>query len=92
MVVRVRLQPSWKLFLGLAADLLIVGGVGGILVWLWGLSDGAVYQYTQNAHFSRETAGGDFGLPGMPRSSKRARGPALLAGWPQRCPSAILCF
>lgn len=64
MVVRVRLQPSWKLFLGLAADLLIVGGVGGMLVWLWGLSDGAVYQYTQSAHFSREAAGGDFGTAG----------------------------
>ena len=60
MVVRVRLQPLWKLFLGVVADLLIVGGVGGMLVWLWDLSDGAVYQYTQGARFSREAAGGDF--------------------------------
>ncbi len=62
MVVRVRLQPLWKLFLGLTADLLILVGVAGMLVWLWGLSDGAVYQYTQSAYFSRETAGGDFGI------------------------------
>ena len=64
MVVRVRLQPPWKLFLGLTADLLILVGIAGMLVWLWGLSDGAVYQYTQSAHFSREAAGGDFGIAG----------------------------
>jgi len=64
MVVRVRLQPLWKLFLGVVADLLIIGGVVGMLVWFWGLSDGAVYQYTQSAHFSRETAGGDVGIAG----------------------------
>ena len=52
MVVRVRLQPPWKLFLGLTADLLLLVGVAGILVWLWGLSDGAVYQYAQDVHFS----------------------------------------
>ena len=62
MLVRVRLQPLWKLFLGLTADLLIFVGVAGVLVWFWGLSDGAIYQYTQNAHFSWETAGGDFGI------------------------------
>jgi sortase A len=54
MVVRVRLQPVWKLFLRVTADLLIFVGVAGMLVWLWGLSDGAVYQYAQSAHFSRE--------------------------------------
>ncbi|MBZ5673771.1 MAG: class D sortase [Acidobacteriia bacterium] len=64
MVVRVRLQPLWKLFLGVVADLLIVGGVAGMLVWLWGLSDGAVYQYTQGAQFTREAAGSDFGIAG----------------------------
>jgi len=64
MVVRVRLQPPWKLFLGVVADLLIVGGVAGMLVWFWGLSDGAVYQYSQSAHFSREAAGGDFEIAG----------------------------
>jgi LPXTG-site transpeptidase (sortase) family protein len=80
MVVRVRLQPLWKLFLGVVADLLIVGGVAGMLVWLWGLSDGAVYQYTQNAHFSREAAGGDFGIAGntaVAEASPRSG----VAGW-----------
>ena len=33
-----------------------------MLVWLWGLSDGALYQFTQNARFSREAAGSDFGI------------------------------
>jgi sortase A len=75
MVVRVRLQPLWKFFLAVVADLLIFVGVAGMLIWLWGLSDGAVYQYTQNAHFAREAAGGDFGIAGntvaeaSPRSS-----------------------
>jgi len=66
MVVRVRLQPVWKLFLQVTADLLIFVGVAGILVWIWALSDGAVYQYAQNAHFSREAAGGDYGSAGNP--------------------------
>lgn len=56
MIVRVRLQPLWKLFLMVTADLLIVLGVGGMLVWVWGLSDGAVYQYTQGVQFSEEAA------------------------------------
>jgi len=48
----------------LTADLLILLGVAGVLVWLWGLSDGVVYQYTQSADFSRENAGGDLGIAG----------------------------
>jgi sortase A len=63
MVVRVRLQPLWKLFLGVTADLLIFLGVAGALVWLWGISDGVVYQYAQDAHFSRE-ASNDLGIAG----------------------------
>jgi LPXTG-site transpeptidase (sortase) family protein len=35
-----------------------------MLVWLWGLSDGTVYQYTQDARFSQEAAGGDFEIAG----------------------------
>lgn len=62
MVVRVRHQPLWKLFVGVVADLLIFVGIAGMLVWFWGLSDGAVYQYTQGAQFTREAAGSDFGI------------------------------
>ena len=92
MIVRVRLQPLWKLFLGVTADLLILVGVGGMLVWLWGLSDGAIYQHTQSAQFSRETAGGEVGIAGNPAiPHSRARDPASLAGSLQRCPSAIHC-
>ena len=64
MVVRVRLQPLWKLFLGIVADLLILLGVAGVLVWLWGLSDGAVYQYAQGVRFSRDAGSGDFRIAG----------------------------
>jgi LPXTG-site transpeptidase (sortase) family protein len=93
MVVRVRLKSLWKVFLGVMADLLILVGVGGMLVWLWGLSDGAIYQYTQSAHFSRETAGGDVGIagnPAIPEVSPRSgvstlRAPAL----PKRDPLLI---
>jgi len=72
MTVRVRLQPPWKLFLGLMADLLILLGVAGVLVWLWGLSDGAVYQYAQGVRFSSDAGGGDFGIacsPAIPEAS-----------------------
>ena len=66
MVVRVRPKPLWKLFLGVTADLLVFVGVAGVLIWLWGLSDGVIYQYAQSAHFSRETAGSDIGITGNP--------------------------
>lgn len=66
MVVRVRPKPLWKLFLGVAADLLILLGVAGVLVWLWGLSDGVVYQYTQGVQFSRDAGGGDAAIAGSP--------------------------
>jgi sortase A len=74
MVLRVRLQPSWKLFLRVTADLLIVLGVAGVLVWLWGLSDGFVYQYSQSIQFSKEATGGDV---------KIAENPVIPAASPQ---------
>lgn len=72
MVLRVRLQPPWKVFLGVTADLLILVGVAGVLVWGWGLADGALYQYAQSAHF--EAAGSNFGIadnPAVPETSPR---------------------
>jgi len=90
MVVRVRLQPLWEFSLAVVADLLILVGIGGMLVWLWGLSEGAVYQYTQNAHFSREAAGGDFGIAGTPavvEASPQSGVPAWIApALPKRDP------
>ena len=90
MVVRVRFQPLWEFFLAVVADLLIFVGIGGMLVWLWGLSEGAVYQYTQDAHFSREAAGGDFGIAGTPavaEASPRSGVPAWIApALPKRDP------
>jgi Sortase domain len=72
MVVRVRLQPPWKLVLGMTADLLILVGVAGVLMWVWGLSDGAAYQYAQSVNF--EAAGSNFGIAGnraFPEASPR---------------------
>jgi sortase A len=72
MVVRVRLQPPWKLLLGVTADLLILAGVAGVLMWVWVLSDEAVYQYAQSVHF--EAAGMNFGITGnraLPEASPR---------------------
>ena len=72
MVVRVRLQPLWKLFLGMTADLLILVGFASVLMWVWGLSDGAIYQYAQGVHF--EAAGNNFGIAGnraLPEASPR---------------------
>ena len=90
MVVRVRFQPLWEFFLAVVADLLIFVGIAGMLVWLWGLSEGSVYQYTQNAHFSREAAGGDFGIAGTPavvEASPRSGVPAWIApALPKRDP------
>src|SRR6185295_20134474 len=60
--------------------LLIVAGVTGVLVWLWGVSDGVVYQYTQSEHFSREAAGGDFGIAGPP-AVVEASPPSGVSAW-----------
>ena len=55
MVVRVRRQSLWKLFVRMTADLLILAGVSGVAVWIWGLSDGAFYQYVQGVQFRQES-------------------------------------
>jgi sortase A len=90
MLVRVRLQPVWKLFLRVTADLLVLVGVAGLLIWLWGLSDGVVYQYTQSVQFNKDAGSGDAGIAGSPAIPEvsplpgvaRWIGPAL----PQRDP------
>jgi sortase A len=57
MTARVRLKGTGRAIVRLTADLLIFAGVSAVLVWLWVLSDGAVYQYVQETHFASETAG-----------------------------------
>lgn len=57
MTARVRLRGATKALVRLTADLLILGGISAVLVWLWVLSDGAIYQYVQEVHFASETAG-----------------------------------
>ena len=51
MMVKVRVEPLWKLFLRVLADLLLVLGLAGVLAWVWGISDGALYQYSQGVQF-----------------------------------------
>lgn len=64
MIVRVRPKPLWIVFLQGGADLLILLGVAGVLVWVWGLADGVLYQYTQRIQFSRGDGEGKAGIAG----------------------------
>lgn len=70
MLMRVQLKPGERPRVRLAADLLIVAGACGVLVGLWGLSEGAVYQHIQARYFAMElagkAAGGGFGATEMP--------------------------
>jgi sortase A len=41
-------------------------GVGGVLVWAWGLSEGALYQYAQGVQFATEVSDTELGSAGNP--------------------------
>ena len=51
MIVRVRAEPLWKISVRVLADLLMFVGLAGMVVWIWWIADGAVYQYTQGIQF-----------------------------------------
>ena len=51
MIVRVRAEPLRRSFLRVLADLLIFLGFAGVAAWIWGIADGALYQYTQRIQF-----------------------------------------
>jgi len=57
MVVRVRVESVKRRLLAWTADSLILVGLCGLLVWAWGLSEGALYQYVQRVQFARDVAG-----------------------------------
>jgi len=57
MVVRVRVESVKRRVLALTADSLILAGLFGLVVWAWGLSEGALYQYVQRVQFARDIAG-----------------------------------
>jgi sortase A len=38
----------------MAGGLLICAGICGVLVWIWALADGALYQHTQESAFARQ--------------------------------------
>jgi sortase A len=94
MIVRVRSKPLWKIFVGVAADLLILLGTAAVLVWGWGLSDGFLYQYVQGVQFSTDAGSGGAGIAGSPTIPEagpppgvsRWISPALL---PRRDPLAL---
>ncbi len=84
MTVRVRIEPVGKRVLRFLADLLMIGGLGGVLYWMWALTDGAVYQYTQAIEFAKEIGSAapagiplrvapspDLSLPLPPRAASR---------------------
>lgn len=54
MVIRVRAESLWKPLRKAAADLLILVGAAGVLVWAWGMFGTMLYQHVQKNHFERE--------------------------------------
>jgi sortase A len=64
--VRVRMELGSRPLLNLAADLLMVAGAAGVLVFAWATFDAAYYQYTQKIQFETRMAPG---APGIPESS-----------------------
>ena len=64
MTVRVRIEPVRKQVFRILADLLIAGGLAGILYGMWALADGAVYQYMQAREFAKQIgASAPAGMP-----------------------------
>jgi sortase A len=60
--VRVRPGSVRSAFLAFTANLLVLAGIAGVLVSVWALADGALYQHVQEIQFEREVgAGGGFG-------------------------------
>ena len=58
MTVRVRIEPMRRGALRWIADLLMVAGLAGVAVWLWALTDGALYQYVQGERFATNVGAG----------------------------------
>ena len=80
MVVRVRPQPLWKLFLGVVADLLILRGRRGECWCGSGASQTEPSISTRKALTSaRKPRAATSGSREIQRSPKRARGPAFLS-------------
>jgi sortase A len=67
LIVRVRLMPSWRPLLRLAANLLIIAGASVVAVWVWALLDGMVYQHVQQTHFAEATGGVDLQFETRPQ-------------------------
>lgn len=80
MVVRVRPQPLKKLLLAVTADLLVLAGIAGVLVWAWGISDGALYQYAQGVQFAKEVSDADLRSASVPNAPP-ARAPLAIANF-----------
>jgi LPXTG-site transpeptidase (sortase) family protein len=60
--MRVRVTPGSRTLLHWAADLLMLAGSAGVMVFAWSLLDGAYYQHAQKIQFESQIAGGDAGL------------------------------
>jgi sortase A len=61
--------------MAMVADLLLLSGIGGVLVWAWGLSEGAFYQYAQGVQFATEVSDAELGSGGNPAAPQA--GPPL---------------
>jgi hypothetical protein len=61
--MRIRMTLGSRALVNWAADLLMLAGSAGVVVFAWSLLDGAYYQHTQKIQFEIQVAGGDAGQP-----------------------------
>jgi len=103
MVVKVRAESLWKPVSTAVANVLIVAGSAGVLVWAWSLLDTALYQHVQKDQFQRRFVE----QPGDPaplqstrsrvsaetgaatRTRAALKTPAAAFGWLQRDPFVV---
>jgi sortase (surface protein transpeptidase) len=60
--MRIRMTLGSRALVNWAADLLMLAGSAGVVVFAWSFLDGAYYQHTQKIQFEIQVAGGDAGL------------------------------
>jgi len=85
MTVRLHSGATGRACARLVADLLILAGISGVLLWIWALADGFLYQYVQGVQFPNSvtsdvgSATGEDVTVDVPRHSKLI--PSLADAW-----------
>jgi sortase A len=100
MVIKVRGKSVWKAFRTAVANVLILAGSAGVLVWAWSLLETTLYQHVQKNHFERRFVEQP-GEPEPPQSGSSAetgaaaqtraalKKPAASSGWFKRDPLVL---